>query len=534
HHQMIAIGAVIGVGLLIRSGNILRLGRPLPLVMSFPLLGVLAACVTMSIAEMISIRPLSGVLIRSTTRDLSVFVTEYIDPDLGSTVAVAYWFTYAWSFAAFLAVMSALMQYWELPSGIYEGTLYLLVPAILVVYNRSDIRLYGMIEVIGGTMKLCLLVLLMIAMIQGAGADLKTKTLHCPEKITGSDLDAANGWTQAFLMSLSIAAFAYIGVETIAMSTEETCAKAKRRYPPSSTVKFLKSFPACISILPGIMYFLAGVLVSLNGSWDDPRLPRMSWVTDSDGDMKSTASAFVLAVEESKIPGLASTLNLFLIFIVLDYANTSLYVASRSLFNLAVSLNGRPGQPWYVRLLSYFGRTNKSQVPSRALVASCIFVCVPILLSANGRGRDINAGIILDVFSTLGSTGIIIIWASQCWAYIRLSSCIENNREELHDMPFIQHWNGGKTSNFPHRIQRRPITAYVSLGACLFILVVANSASQWQDFNLQPLLSAYLPLICFTSLYVFIKVMRKSRWQLVDISSGGDLASKLFWLHEEE
>lgn len=46
--------------------------------------------------------------------------------------------------------------------------------------------------------------------------------------------------------------------------------------------------------------------------------------------------------------------------------------------------------------------------------------------------------------------------------------------------------------DFPYRSHGQPITAYLSLTACLFILIVANGASLWKDFHVQPFLSAYL------------------------------------------
>jgi amino acid permease len=46
--------------------------------------------------------------------------------------------------------------------------------------------------------------------------------------------------------------------------------------------------------------------------------------------------------------------------------------------------------------------------------------------------------------------------------------------------------------DFPYRSHGQPITAYASLAACLFILVVANGAGLWKEFHIQPFLSAYL------------------------------------------
>jgi amino acid transporter len=84
---MITISSVLGVGLYIRGGTILRLAGPLAVLLSFALLGALAWGVMQCIAEMLCIWPISGAL--------SVYVTEFVDVELGIAVGVAYWYVIA-------------------------------------------------------------------------------------------------------------------------------------------------------------------------------------------------------------------------------------------------------------------------------------------------------------------------------------------------------------------------------------------------------------------------------------------------------
>jgi amino acid transporter len=278
--------------------------------------------------------------------------------------------------------------------------------------------------VIGGSLKLLFLAVIIIVMIainQGAGAGPKLGTSLYPETVIVRDLVATNSWAQAFLMSLSIAAFAFVGVETVAAFALEARVTEERNPTNSRTIgKTVKFSAVYISFLTGAMYVLAGVLVTLNIEWSDKRLPRMSWVTGPSVEARgSTASAFVLVAEDSKIPGLAGTLNVFLMFTALTCANTNLYVASRSLFALTRSLDGGSRQPWYVHILAYFGKTNNRKVPLRALIASCIFAWIPFLYLASDHGPDTSIGTILDVLSEMGTIGVIVVWACECWAYIR-------------------------------------------------------------------------------------------------------------------
>lgn len=253
----------------------------------------------------------------------------------------------------------------------------------------------------------------MIAINQGAGSGPKLGTSLYPSSVIVRDLVVTDSWAQAFFMSLSIAAFAYVGVEITAASALEARVDEHRNTTQHRAIGRTVKFSAVyISFLAGVMYVLAGVLVTLNIKWDDPRLPRMSWVTGPEEETAgSTASAFVLVAEASLVPGLASTLNVFLIFTALTCANTNLYVASRTLFSLTRSLDGGSG-PWYTRILAYFGKTNNRKVPLRALVASCIFAWIPFLYLASDHGPDTSIGTILDVLSEMGSIGVIIVWAS--------------------------------------------------------------------------------------------------------------------------
>lgn len=79
---------------------------------------------------------------------------------------------------------------------------------------------------------------------------------------------------------------------------------------------------------------------------------------------------------------------------------------------------------------------------------------------------------------------------------------IERNKDALDNVPLIRRWSRGtndQNDDFPYRGHGQPITAYLSLGSCLFILVIANAAGLWKEFHVQPFLSAYLA-VCLTFL----------------------------------
>ena len=205
-------------------------------------------------------------------------------------------------------------------------------------------------------------------------------------------------------MSISVATFAYVGIEVIAACALEA------RWPSESTdghanpgtgrpngnligktVKFSAIF---ISILATAAYTLGGVLGTLDISRDDSQLPRLSWLgTNQTTQNTTTNSSFVLIAAESKIQHLADIFNVFLVFTCLSCAGTNLYIASRTLFGLASRLEGgsRGKRGYFLRIVAWFGKTNSHNVPLRAMIFSAVaFWWVPFLQLIGGGHSSVN------------------------------------------------------------------------------------------------------------------------------------------------
>lgn len=247
-------------------------------------------------------------------------------------------------------------------------------------------------------------------------------------------------------MSLSIATFAFVGVEIPAACALE--AQAPRRRKPhaqrphdqdqdqnqgqdqnqdreqarirkSAIGATVKNSAIWIPFLAALCYVIAGTMVTVNVRWNSCLLPRLSWADQSvnvctlpNGTltvlkpgqdapgihlMNSTSSAFIISTAEMSNT-LAGTLNVFLMFTALTCANTNLYVASRTLFSLTRSLDSGPNEKWYIRCLAWIGRTNHRYVPLRAMLVSCIFAWIPFLYLSKKNGPNTSIGIVSLVF----------------------------------------------------------------------------------------------------------------------------------------
>lgn len=224
-----------------------------------------------------------------------------------------------------------------------------------------------------------------------------------------------------YRMSISIATFAYVGVEIVAASALEVQWPRRQKTDLSATstrsndtligntVKFSAIW---ISVLATFAYTLTSVLATLEIPWDNCQLPRLSWVTSSQcstitsstGPVSNTSnpvaggktsSVFVAIAAQSTIPHLSDIFNLFLVFTCLSCACTNLYVASRTLFGLTSRLDDGRSQAWYLRAIAYFGKTDRHSVPRRAMIFSAFaFWWVPFLQLRAGTSTSNLVGMV--------------------------------------------------------------------------------------------------------------------------------------------
>ncbi|KAI0854225.1 amino acid permease-domain-containing protein [Daldinia vernicosa] len=547
HVFMIAVNATLGTGLYWRGGQILELGGFLAVIISFLLLGILAWLVTQCITELLCIWPVPGAM--------SVFVREFVDFELGITVGVAYWFTYSVSFAALIAYTAEEVHYWTSDAyvGIDVGVLYLLVPVILIVLNCFGIHVYGWFEVVTGIIKLLFLAIIGIAtLIFATKTPQDTNEKHSWTQPITFDDTAASSWFPALCICLSTATFAYVGVEVpaaAALEARPTTASAHKRNQASNIGETIRFPSKWISVFACIAYTLSGILVSLSVDPTDCRLPRVGWLNyDS---CETVQSAFVLVAKVRGSAEIASAFNAFLVFTALSCANTNLYVASRTLFGLTNQIDGGPDEPWYLNILAWLGRTNSYRVPIRAMTVSAIaFIWVPFLQlnhpdqsqigssqeSQTGDNGSKNRGIgaFINILAEMGSVGVLIAWACECWAFIRYYHCISKHHNELVERKVsrVQRFSDRDDNDYPYISNGQPVTAYLGLGGCLLILLVLDGAALWNGFYTEPFLSSYLLVAIFVLVWVALKLWRGAKWSLVDLSNPDLAIGIIRGLHE--
>src|SRR6266536_4385778 len=124
-------------------------------------------------------------------------------------------------------------------------------------------------------------------------------------------------------VAIPITAYAFCGVEIVAVAALEAANPQRSlRWPPTRYIARV--------LLVG--YFVIVFMLYLNVSWQDPllvSLPKRN---------TSPSSIVMIAAMNAKIPMLPGFLNGCLIMAVVSAANTTLYVASRTLYGLTRGL----------------------------------------------------------------------------------------------------------------------------------------------------------------------------------------------------
>lgn len=199
-------------------------------------------------------------------------------------------------------------------------------------------------------------------------------------------------------MSISIATFAYTGVEVVAASALEakwpqpTDETSKIRSNDAYIGKSFKFSARFIPLLAMVAYTTSGLVATFDIERTSCDLPRLSWLSlDPSCAGPSNSAAFVAIAKISNIPHMADVFNAFLVFTCLSCAATNLYVASRTLFGLTSRLDVGKGQRWYLYVLAWFGKTDRRQVPLRAMIFSAVaFWWVPFLqlIRANNKTQS--------------------------------------------------------------------------------------------------------------------------------------------------
>ncbi|GAA5902677.1 uncharacterized protein JCM6883_007205 [Sporobolomyces salmoneus] len=384
HIAMISIGGVIGTGLFLGTAQSLQKG-PVAVLLAYCLMATLVYSMMISLGEMISHLPISGGHLALASR--------FVDPAFGFAVGWTYTINWLLVFPTELSAAAVLVSFWSNanPAG-WIAICYV----IFVLINFGGPRVYGEVEYVAAVIKvLTIIVLLIVGIVIASGGVSNGDEAYgfafwrSPGTFNTSFLGITSPSLAGFASlyaCLTQSAYAFIGSEIVSLAAGE--AKNPSRSLPRAIHRVL--FRIALFYIAGV--FIIGLIVA----YDDPALGR--------ADGTALSSPFVIAIHRAGIRGLPSIANAAFLISATSAASSGLYVASRSLFGLAVA-----GQAPLI-----LAKTNRYGLPFVSVAVSSAFG----LLSFLSAGSD-GAGRVFTWLSNCCSVGGVVSWAAICFTFVR-------------------------------------------------------------------------------------------------------------------
>jgi len=360
HIQMIAIGGAIGVGLFYGSSYAIQLAGP-AVVLSYAIVGLFIYIIMRANAEITVEEPVSG--------SYASFARRYIHKFWGFFMGWNVVFMMTVGGAAEYNALGRYIQYWW--PGVPIWITALVVLAIVGITNAVAVALFGELEfwlaLIKVTTIICMIVLGLFIIFTGIG---NGGHLVGTENLVGQGGFFAKG-ALGLMLSLVMAAFSFGGVESLSNTAAET-KNVKTTLPRATNSLFWR-----------ILVFYVGAMLVM--------VTLFPW-----NQIGTKTSPFVAIFSAMGIPAAAGIINFVVITAALSAINSSIYVASRMLYNQAVNHDAP----------SYLTKVNRRGVPVRS-------ICTILVLSLVGVVANyLVPEKAFALFSSITTLGLVSIWST--------------------------------------------------------------------------------------------------------------------------
>ncbi|EIM85354.1 uncharacterized protein STEHIDRAFT_80731 [Stereum hirsutum FP-91666 SS1] len=486
HIQMIGLGGAIGTGLFIGSGYSLSVCGPVAIFLGYVVMGLVLWSVMECLGELSTLYPGAG--------SFPHFAGRFLDPALGFSIGVSYWYGNAVSFASELSAVTVIIEYWDTPLPLAAWITIFMVLSIILVF--LPVRYFGEVEVITSTLKILAFVVLFIVGIVidlgGAPSHDRIGFRYWRDQpfVQYDGISGATGRFCAFLYSIVGAAYTYLGTEAIVLAAGETSNPV--REIPRAIKKV--AYRILFFYIGGIM--LVGMLVPA----DNAQLG---------ADSSAAASPFVIAIQQGGISVLPHVLNAVFLVSAWSAGNSYAYISARSLYSLALSR----------RAPKIFAKVTRHGLPLYATIISCSFGALAYLSISSSASQ------VFLWLQALTSVSGLINWGCICWTWVRFNKALT-----------VQ---GVNRSTLPYRGRFMPYTAYFGWwSSWILALISGYNVFLKVEWDPQTFVSAYISIPIFVLLYYGWKWWHHTKFiplREIDLMSGrGDETHKELTLQEQK
>jgi len=467
HITMIAIGGAIGTGLIIGTGKALAQSGPGSILIAYTSVGLIVYVVMTALGEMAAWIPHAS--------GFAGYATRFCDPALGFALGWTYWCKYVITTPNQLTATALILQEWKSRDEVNPGVWIAVFLVAIIAINYFGIKFFGELEFWLSSIKVVTIVgviLLSFLLAVGAGPGGATgfKYYDDPGAFKPYITTGSAGKFYGFWSSLVNAVFAYLGTELIGVTVGEA-QNPRKTIPRAIKLTFYRIlFFYCLSV------FFLGMIVPYNSE----ELAFANKATTG-----ASASPFVVAIKLAKIPHLPGLVNACILLFTFSASNSDLYIASRTIYGLAVEGHAPKIFLW----------TDKRGVPVPALLVSALFCCTAFMNAAD------DAKVVFGYFVNLTTIFGLLSWISLLVSHIwfvraRRAQGITNDQMAYH-APFGL------------------IGSYIALFFCILIALTKNfsvfTKGSYGSFDYKNFITGYLGIPVYLICIFGYKFIMKSK-----------------------
>ncbi|KAK4086514.1 hypothetical protein Purlil1_9130 [Purpureocillium lilacinum] len=461
HVNMFAIAGSIGTGLIIGSGSALASGGPGSILIAYCIMGMCVYTVMTAFAEMAIFAPMS--------KGFSGYATRFVDPALGFATGWNYFFKYSVLLANNLTATGLIIRYWR--QDINVGVWIAVFGAFVVALNFLPVSKFGETEFVMAIVKVIVLVGLILGCFiislggSPSGERIGFRYWNNPGAFAPYLAQGDLGRFLGFWSCMVQAAFMFMGCEVVGITYGE--AKNPRKAIPRAVQQ---------TIIRIAIFYIGGVIVlGMTVPYTNELL-----LSANKQQTSAAASPFVVALKLAGIQTLPGIVNACFLMFTVSFANSDIYIASRTLYGLA-----RDHQAPAI-----FGKTNKSGVPVYAVMAASLFCCLAFLNVTTSSGK------VFGYFVSLSTVLGLINWVNIIVTYICFQKGI--------------HAQGITRAGLPWKGLLQPYAVYITFIITALIIIFSGYTAFIGGFKVDKFITSYLGIVLYLFNILVFKIWKRS------------------------
>ncbi|RAL12750.1 uncharacterized protein BO97DRAFT_477741 [Aspergillus homomorphus CBS 101889] len=370
---------------MICAGHALLLAGPASILISYTCVGIIVYLVLCALGEVASWSP---------EPSMAENASRFCDPALGFTLGWIYWLKFMVVIPNQFAAGELLIAFWQGDEKVYSIFWITFFLTMIIVANSRCSQYFDRYELLLSSVKIIVmfgLVCLCVVLACGGGPDHDKKGFRYwsyPGAFAQHSGREAMGILRAIVRTVPSATLAYLGSELMGITILRT------HNPREVAGQAIESNCYRILAFNIVNVALLGILV--------PSGTRVMAFSQPSYRPRP-ASAFVAIAQYTGWPKLPHILNAFLLVCVISAANQALYMATRTLYELAIDQHAP----------SFLCRTNGRGIPIYALGICALIGCTAYLNCFSRSQKLFNNHVnLVSMFSILTWGSILVVHIS--------------------------------------------------------------------------------------------------------------------------